>query len=79
MDKNQYLRAFGHAVADRRRLQGLSQEALGHATGLHRTYVGSVERGERNCSLTTILAIADGLDCLPEDLLSDVKHFAEQR
>lgn len=44
-----------------RRERGLSQEELGAAAGLHRTYVGSVERAERNVSLDSLTALAAGL------------------
>lgn len=44
-----------------RRERGLSQEELGAAAGLHRTYVGSVERAERNVSLDSLTALATGL------------------
>lgn len=44
-----------------RRSAGLSQEELAHRSGLHRTYVGSVERGERNPTVTTLLTLAKGL------------------
>ena len=48
---------------------GISQEELAHRAGLHRTYVGSVERGERNLGLDNIHALADALNVEPERLL----------
>lgn len=48
---------------------GLSQEALADACGLHRTYIGSVERGERNISIDNIERIAVSLGVAPSKLL----------
>jgi len=56
----QHLR-FGQRVRDLRQARGLSQEELADAAGLHRTYVSSVERGQRNVGLDNILAIAVAL------------------
>jgi transcriptional regulator with XRE-family HTH domain len=53
-----------------RRDRGLSQEELGYDSGLHRTYIGGIERGERNPSLTNILRIAEALGVSPSDLLA---------
>lgn len=64
--------AFGENVREMRRSKGLSQEALAASTGLHRTYVGSVERGERNPSLVNIARLARALGVTPSDLLHDV-------
>lgn len=49
--------------------KGLSQEALADLAGLHRTYIGSVERGERNISIDNIERLAKALDCRVTDLL----------
>lgn len=49
--------------------KGLSQERLADAAGLHRTYVGSVERAERNISIDNIARIAAALGVGPGDLL----------
>ena len=50
--------------------RGFSQETLAAAAGLHRTYVGSVERGERNISIDNIERLAVALGCTPTELLS---------
>ncbi len=52
------LHAFGAAVRKRRQRLGWSQEELADRCGLHRTYVGSIERGERNVSLRNLDLIA---------------------
>ena len=49
----------------------ISQEALAERTGLHRTYIGSIERGERNVSIDNVERIARGLGVQPQELLSD--------
>lgn len=54
-------RAFGDAIREVRADRGISQEGLALICGLDRTYVGGVERGELNPSLTNVLKIAQAL------------------
>lgn len=64
---------FGETVREMRLALDLSQEMLAELTGLHRTYIGSVERGERNISLQNIVSIAQALQVSPAELLKDIK------
>lgn len=53
-----------------RNIKGLSQEKLADMCNLHRTYIGSVERGERNVTLSTLEVIADALGISVPKLLT---------
>jgi len=59
--RDQTKKAFGRRVRELRQEKGLSQEALALACHLDRTYIGGIERGERNVSLINIRKIAEGL------------------
>jgi transcriptional regulator with XRE-family HTH domain len=54
--------AFGDALRELRKEQGIAQEGLALKSGLNRGYYGDVERGERNISLANILKIANALE-----------------
>ncbi len=70
MKKNDELLArMGEVVRARRKARGVSQEELAHASGLHATYIGSLERGEVNISVLKLASIAKALDCKVSDLL----------
>jgi transcriptional regulator with XRE-family HTH domain len=61
--------AFGSRIRELRLAAGLTQEALAEASGLHRTYVGSLERGSRNVGVLNIYALAAALGVPPGALL----------
>ena len=67
--RQERLSAVGARVREIRQEQGLSQEELAEAAELHRTYVGSVERGERNVSVLNVWALADALGVDAAELL----------
>jgi transcriptional regulator with XRE-family HTH domain len=56
------LRALGAAVRELRARRGLSQEGLGDRAGIHRNYVGGIERGELNVTFRILLKLALGLN-----------------
>ncbi|MCK8895437.1 helix-turn-helix domain-containing protein [Haemophilus influenzae] len=62
MGKNEYLVCFGKKVKELRKQKGLSQEALALLCDLDRTYIGGVERGERNIGLINIYKISKALN-----------------
>lgn len=61
---------FGDAVRKTRTAAGLTQEALADRAGLDRSYIGGVERGERNPTLSVIVKIAEGLGVTLAELFS---------
>jgi transcriptional regulator with XRE-family HTH domain len=60
---------FGRKLATMRKAQGLSQEQLSLESGLARSYVGGVERGQRNISLVNICVLAKTLGVPPATLM----------
>ena len=63
------LKRFGQRVRELRIAAGLSQEELAERAGLHRTYVGGIERGERNVGVLNLLQLARALKVRPGELL----------
>jgi transcriptional regulator with XRE-family HTH domain len=62
--------AFGAVLSDLRATRGLSQEALAYEAGLDRTFVGRVEQGVRQPTLSVIFALAKALGVAPETLIA---------
>jgi transcriptional regulator with XRE-family HTH domain len=62
---------FGLAIKQRRQAIGISQEVLAERAGLHRTYIGDIERGARNLSLENIEKLAKALQISISDLFAN--------
>ncbi|MBE9231551.1 helix-turn-helix transcriptional regulator [Cuspidothrix issatschenkoi LEGE 03284] len=70
MTENSQLQKLGEYIRTIRKAQALSQEQLAELSGLHRNYIGGVERGERNVALLNIIRIAHALGMSPSELLT---------
>lgn len=70
--KREILIKFGKKVREERTRLGLSQEELASRAGVHRTYIGMIERAEKNITLENIQKIAKALE-IPLDKLMDLK------
>jgi transcriptional regulator with XRE-family HTH domain len=72
MTRSSYVKTwFGVAVKQRRQEIGISQEVLAERAGLHRTYIGDIERGARNLSLENIEKLAKALQISISDLFAN--------
>lgn len=69
--KDDPLKKFGERVRALREQLGVSQEALAAEAGIHRTYMGGVERGERNLCLRNIIRLAKALGVHPRELFGE--------
>lgn len=67
-------RAVGRNLRAYRKARGLSQEAFADVIGVHRTYMGGVERGERNLTLKSLERIAAKIEVDPLALLQSVEE-----
>lgn len=70
MAEGDLARAVGENLRRYRLERGLSQEAFAQLIGFHRTYVGGLERGERNLSLASVERLAEAIDVPPLELLT---------
>lgn len=73
MNNNDILTKFGKRLSLFRKEAKLSQEKLAELCGLHRTYIGMIERGEKNVTLKNIEKIANALKVDMSDLLKDLR------
>jgi transcriptional regulator with XRE-family HTH domain len=69
LDDQKFLRDLGHRLREQREAQELTQAELADRCGLHRTFIGSVERGERNLSILNLRKIARVLRVPLDELL----------
>lgn len=74
-----FRKALGDVMRARRDALDVSQEELASRAGVHRTYLGSIERGERNVSLQNMLLIAEALRCRLSDLIRDAESTESDR
>ena len=70
-DDRRFLQEVGFRVRERRTALNLTQAQLAEKCGLHRTFIGSVERGERNVAVLSLRRIAAALRTTPAALLDD--------
>lgn len=70
MERTFTVEDFGKRLRELRKVQGYSQEGFALAVELDRTYIGGIERGERNPGLKTILRIAEALNVPPSNLFN---------
>ena len=70
--KNVHLIKLGEKIREIRKIIGLSQEELALKAGVDRSYIGGIERGERNVSLLTLIKIASCLNCSVADFTKGI-------
>ena len=77
-EKERWLRAVGEAIRGFRGELNVSQEKLGASAGLNRTYVSDMERGQRNPTAWTLLALASTLGKKPSEIFSEAERILEE-
>lgn len=75
--KTNSLHLFGSRVRTLRKAAGLSQEKLAELSGLDRSYLGGIERGEHNLALINIIKLATALNLPPSALLETLNNISD--
>jgi transcriptional regulator with XRE-family HTH domain len=68
VNPDQYIKALGEVIRNKHTKLGYSQESFAAEVGLHRTYIGQVERGEKNLTIRNLVKIANTLKIKPSNL-----------
>lgn len=79
VDRHPLLLAFGAAVRQHRRSKNLSQEAFADACGIDRSYMGGVERGERNIALINVGKIIAALEIQPSEFFKTMDQSTKKQ
>lgn len=69
LSQDALLRAFGRVARARREELELTQEEIAHRSGLHRTYIGDIERGTRNVALFNLWRLASALELEADEMM----------
>ena len=77
MKNDDLIRQVGLEIKRRRTAMGLTQEEFADISGLHRTYISGIERGERNATLDVVFQISNALKCAPGNLFGGPQVDAE--
>jgi len=77
--REDFRRAFGRRVRELRDHLQLSQERLAERAGLHRNYIGGIERGERNVAILNVVKLAAGLDTSVAELFKPFDRVPKRR
>ncbi|MNE73316.1 HTH-type transcriptional regulator SinR [compost metagenome] len=77
MNEKDILKLVGARIRTLRKKRGLSQESLGEKGGFHFSYIGQIERGEKNVSLINLAKIANALEVNVAQLFSYVHEYSE--
>ncbi len=69
-----YLKKFGQRIKELRHIKSISQEELADQAGVHRTYIGMIERGEKNITLISMLKLTNALSITMSNLFKDFEN-----